>query len=355
MTKIDQIIHLVEKAVLIIKGRFHNRIALTIAASGVLLIFGSQINLMTQIVIVKFSPWIDVPPEDLRSIFTIDPNPEIGLILIIVALIYHAVVTIGLERIQSYKAKYPKLELAMLNGDQEKIGENYTLRGAICSHSIDEIPDNTSYSEQALEEKKKMTDYSRSWINKNFYRDRAKCLSSWGGMEIIGLTVENSGATLASNVRVELSIKRSDGVSAYNENCLLLMLPSRETKEEGINYNTTSYDIKSRHTSSDYFFEWIVGNIQPKQLRESKTRIFFRTESDVDIKVKIYCDELPDPIVKSYKIKPTSERFEFDLNLLKCNDKDFSDATNKKIMDGQQIRYINKWFEQSNLNKSAIH
>ncbi|EGW19868.1 hypothetical protein [Methylobacter tundripaludum] len=347
MIKIDQIILLIKEIVLLILGKFHNRITGVIVTYGGLLIFGSQINLMMQIVIVKISPWVDIPPENLISFFTIDPKPEMGLTLVFVALVYNFGVTVCLAQIQSYKAKHPKLELAMLNGDKEKIGGNHTLRGAICTHSIDEIPDNTSYSERALEEKKRNGRLFTSQINKNFYRERAKYLSSQGGMEIIGLTLENLGATLASNARVELRFKKSAGVSASNENSPLLMPPSQETKEDDrwrSNDNAAIYDIKARHTSSDsdYFFEWIAGNLQPKQLCESKTRIFFRTESDIDINVKIYCDELPDPIEKSYKIKPTAERFEFDLDLLKYNDKDFSDATSKKIMDGQQIRYINK-------------
>ncbi|MGZ8174338.1 MULTISPECIES: hypothetical protein [Methylobacter] len=351
----DKIISLLERVVLLFKPKFHNAITYSIIISGLALAAESQVNIFEALA-VKLFEWIFGPSEDLRNFLAGNPNPWIGLALVISGLTYSAVVTVGLELIQSYKAKYPKLELVMLNGDKEKIGENYTLRGAICTHSIDEIPDNNSYSELALEEKKKNGRLFTSRINKEFYRERAECLSSWGGMEIIGLTVENFGATLASNVRVELSIKRSDGVSASHENCLLLITPSQETKEEGIsriNYNAASYDIIARHTYSDYFFEWTAGNLQPKQLRESKTRIFFRTESDVDIKVRIYCDELPDPIEKFYKIEPASERFEFDLNLLKSNEKDFFEATDKKIMDGYQGRYTKKWFEEYNYNKSA--
>lgn len=356
MNKIDfdKIISLLERVVLLFKPKFHNAITWSIVGAGTLLVNPS---ILTEIAIVIFGQIVGVPSEDLRNIFTTNSNPPIGLALVIIALIYHIVVTAGLELIQSYKAKYPKLELAMLNGDQEKIGENYTLRGAICTHSIDDIPNNNSYSESALEEKRKNSILFNSRINKNFYRDRAEFLKVWGGAEIIGLTIENSGTTLASNVRVELIINKIDKLSSSKRNCLLIQSPSQETKESGIpniNYNAVTDDINSNDTSSDYFFEWAVGHLQPKELRESKTRIFFRTESNVDIKVRIYCDELPNPIEKFYKIQPTSEEFEFDLNVLKCNEKDFFKETDNKIMDGYQSRYIKKWFEEYNYNKSAL-
>ena len=225
--RFDKIISLLERVVLLVKPKFHNTITWSIVGAGTLLVNPS---ILTEIAIVIFGQIVGVRSEDLRNIFATNSNPPIGLALVIIALIYHIVVTVGLELIQSYKAKYPKLELTMLNGDKEKIAENYTLRGAICTHSIDEIPDNNSYSESALEEKRKNSILFNSLINKNFYRERAKWLSSRGGMEIIGLAVANSGATLASNVRVELSINRSDGVSAYNENRLLLMPPFKKRK-----------------------------------------------------------------------------------------------------------------------------
>ncbi|MCX7094252.1 MAG: hypothetical protein NTY50_12495 [Methylobacter sp.] len=352
----DQIISLLERVVFLFKPKFHNAITYSIIISGLALAAESQVNIFEALA-VKLFEWVFGPSEDLRNFLVGNPNPWVGLALVIFGLIYSAVVTVGLELIQSYKAKYPKLELAMLNGDQEKIGENYTLRGAICTHSIDDIPNNNSYSESAQEEKRKNSISFNSQINKNFYRDRAEFLKVWGGAEIIGLTIENSGTTLASNVRIELIINKIGKLSASNTNYLFIQSPSQETKETGIsniNYKAATYDINSNDTSSYYYFEWAVGHLQPKELRESKTRIFLRTESNVDIKVRIYCDELPNPIEKFYEIQPTSEEFEFDLNLLKCNEKDFFKATDNKIMDGYQGRYIKKWSEEYNYNKSAL-
>lgn len=352
----DKIISLFERVVLLFKPKFHNAITYSIIISGLALATESQVNIFEALA-VKLFEWVFGPSEDLRNLLAGNPNPWIGLALVIFGLIYSAAVTVGLELIQSYKAKYPKLELAMLNSDKENIGENYTLRGAICTHSIDDIPNNNSFSESALEEKRKNSILFNSRINKDFYRDRVEFLKVWGGAEIIGLTIKNLGMTLASNVRVELIINKIAKLSASKRNCLLIQSPSQETKESGIpniNYNAATYDINSNDTSSDYYFEWIVGHLQPKELRESKTRIFFRTESDVDIKVSIYCDELPNPIEKFYKIEPASEEFEFDLNLLKYNEKDFFKATDNKIMDGYQGRYIKKWSEEYNYNKSAL-
>jgi hypothetical protein len=61
-----------------------------------------------------------------------------------------------------------------------------------------------------------------------FYRERADLLRVWGGAEIIRLTLKNTGEGLASNVRIELAIQKTDGVSATNKNDLRPVLPSQE-------------------------------------------------------------------------------------------------------------------------------
>jgi hypothetical protein len=114
------------------------------------------------------------------------------------------------------------------------------------------------------------------------------------------------------------------------------------------------YDIKHSNTEKDYFFEWQVGHVQPKEICKSKTGIFVRVEKTVTIDVKLSCDELPNPIEKTYEIQPSPEAFEFDLNDLRSGRKDFMALVDDKIMNGYLGRYYEKFMKKFNHSESEL-
>jgi hypothetical protein len=373
-SKVEKYLSWCERVIALIKPKFHNVITNTVVIFGLTLAAESQINILEAFA-VAFYESIFGSSEYLRNFFAGSSNPWIGLALVVVGLVYHAVVTVGLELIQKYKDALPKqpvFEFAMLNSDMEEFGENYTLRGEICSHSIDKIPNNNSYSESTNRKMEKEGAFNHGifrpiglfepQVNMGFYRERAKFLQIWGGAEIIKLSLKNCGVTLTNNARVELSIKKVDRLSASNANNLVPKLPSQETQSDSAlalrltpqSNNVPFYDIKKDDTNEPYFFEWKVGNLQPQESCISKTSIFLRSELTTDINVKVFCDELAAPIEKTYKIEPTPNHFEFDLSLLMSDDRTFIDTVDDKIMNGYMSRYAEQYLEKSKSRESAL-
>lgn len=149
-----------------------------------------------------------------------------------------------------------------------------------------------------------------------------------------------------------LGIAKVKGLSADNRNNLEPKLPSREKESLFSVINSSvlphappNYDIKHSNTQSEYFFEWSVGDLQCDESRTSFTQIFLRTESIVDIHIKIYCDELSKPIYRIYKISPASDSFEFNIGLLMSDNKTFLNAIDDKIMDGYLTRLFLREYE----------
>jgi hypothetical protein len=357
-SKIEKWINWAERLIALIRPRFHNKITKTVVFFGLALIAESQVNIIEAFSIAGYES-IFGPSEYLRNLFDSKSYPLIGVLLVIFGLIYNAIITVGLELIQKYKdaiPQQPQFEFEMLNGDLEVISRDYKLRGKICHHSISKIPDNSEYSEftrRKMDSEAKMgiayntilrsLDPSRPRVNKDFYRERAEFLRVWGGAEIIRLAITNSGKILARNVRVELKIDKVKGLSASNNNDIYPELPSQETENSslylhGVNHPVPSYDIKNRNSKSEYFFEWIVGHLQAGEHSNSRTCIFLRTEVDILLKCKIYCDELSEPIFSEYIILPPSGSFEFDLGLITCNYNNFFEKVDDKIMDGYLSR-----------------
>ncbi|QYJ97154.1 hypothetical protein K0J45_16830 [Shewanella alkalitolerans] len=360
--KFEKWVSWLERLVTLIKPKFHNAITKTVVIFGLTLTVESQVNILEAFAVASFESLFG-PSEYLRNLFATSTNSWIGVAFVIFGLLYNAVVTVGLELIQKYKAAIPEkpdLIFNLKNGDGVTIESSYKLRGAICHHDIESIPDNTSYSEHYQNKIRnefidvgvtskvlmRPSRFDDPEINKSFYKDRAKFLRVWGGAEILYLCIENLGEALGRNVRVELTVDKQVGLSLSNENNLAPKFPKQETESFIYNLHVPksipSYDIKSSDSNVCYFFEWKAGDIQAKHSKSSKTDIFVRCEQEFDINFKIYCDELSEPIEKVYKIHPTPEKFNFDLAFLKKNEKEFFESVDQKIMDG----YIGRQYEK---------
>jgi len=348
-----------EKVIQLIKPRFHNAITKTVVIFGLGLSVESQINIFEAMAVAVFESFFG-KSEFLRELFATSTSVWIGVTFVIFGLIYNAVVTVGLELVEKYKAtipKKPELKISLVNADGVALEDSYRMRGAICFHEITNIPDFTKNSEKLKDELgitgigqglfMSSTNSFLSRVNKDFYRERERFLKVWGGAEIIYLKIFNAGSVVARNVRVEVAIPKLEGLSASNENNLTPHMPSREYDSSfdlapNFGSKKLSYDIKHSNTSDDYIFEWSAGDVQAQETKSSMTDIFLRTENDCKISVKIYCDEISRPIETAYTIYASRERYEITLPMLKSNCKDFMGVVDRLIMDGYITRHQDK-------------
>ena len=105
--KFEKWISCLERLVALIKPKFHNAITKTVVIFGLTLTVESQVNILEAFAVASFESFFG-PSEYLRNLFATSTNSWIGVTFVIFGLLYNAVVTVGLELIQKYKAAIPK-------------------------------------------------------------------------------------------------------------------------------------------------------------------------------------------------------------------------------------------------------
>lgn len=360
----------------LIRPKFHNSITKVVVIFGLTLSVESQVNIIEAFAVAIFEYFFG-PSEVLRSLFAGNTNPWIGVFFVVFGLIYNALYSIGLEyvKVGEFKqTKKPKLSFFLLNSDNQKLEKETNLRGKLCTTpKKDDIPDNNSYSEFAL---KKIEKRNGSFtlgrfsgtsipvtafeigpfdekINKDFYRERAKFLKTWGGAEILTLSIENTGEVLCKNIKVEINFPKKAGIDADNIINLAPDLPSQETESRleilSSNSSPPDYDIKRTTSTGEYIFYWYVGDLQTGYNQTSKTKIFLRTNESFVLKVRIYCDELSNPLNSSYILNPPTECIDVTLNEILSENEIFSNIVSEIVMDG----YLDRFYD--NLRSEMEH
>ena len=371
MKKVEYWLNIAERIIGLIRPKFYNAITKIVLLFGFGLCVESQVNIFEAFVVASFEKLFG-PSDLLRQLFSGSTSPWIGICLVGIGLTYNVIVTVGLELIQKYKAQIPKVpefSFSFLNADGDEIKQSSVLRGKLCHIDVGDIPDNSTCSDFAT---KKMNKERRSHPfgqlpgtsglvkirslgpydalpNRDFYRDRAKFLRVWGGAEILTLYLINKSNVLASNVRVEISCQRDKGLSLDNNNGFSPEFPKQETESSlsqlsalPLHNTPPHFDVKSGHNNSRYFYEWNVGNLQAQEECSSHTNIFIRTDTIVDISIRVFCDELPSPMEMQYKIMPTEKSINVGLDHLKANGKEFFSYANSAIMDGYLKRHTDR-------------
>lgn len=375
MKKVEYWLSIAERIIGLIRPKFYNAITRIVVLFGLALSVESQINIFEAFAVASFEKLFG-PSDFLRQLFSGSTSPWIGVFFVVFGLIYNGIVTVGLELIQKYKAQIPKVpefSFSFLNADGEEIEQNSCLRGKLCHIDVGDIPDNSTYSDFATQRMNKEGRFHQfghlsgtsspvkgriigpydARVNRDFYRDRAKFLRVWGGAEILTLYLINKSNVLASNVRVEISCQRDKGLSLDNKNDLSPEFPKQETESSlsqlsalPLHNTPPHFDVKSKHNNSRYFYEWNVGNLQAQEECSSHTNIFIRTDTIVDISIRIFCDELPSPMEMHYKIMPTEKSINVGLDHLKANGKEFFSYANSAIMDGYLKRHSDRLLKE---------
>ncbi len=362
--KVDIWLSRLEKLILLLRSKFHNSITKYTVFFGLGLLAESKLNIVEPFLVALFEYYFG-KSDFLRGVFSANSIPWwTGLVLVALAFLYNATVTVGLELIQKYKLSIPKkptLVFEMLNADEQILEIESVLRGKQCEIDIDDIPD----YEEPIDKNIKKTTFSlinnpldminRSSDNKDFYRDRSKLLKVWGGAEIITLFMNNTGMVLLNNIKVEIRFNKVKGLSLKSQNKIIPDLPSRKNSNHSIitPLNRELPDIYSDHTSSEYIYLWHFNSLQAGDQHFSDSNIFIRTDIEIKASINIFCDELSKPIEQQYIIKPAIECINIDLNTL-TDDEKFNLIMNDAIMDGFVDKYSKKLCDEWQYKKSQL-
>ncbi|MNF65939.1 hypothetical protein D3C84_477200 [compost metagenome] len=344
-----------------IRPKSYNIIARSVIAAGVVLVL-SQTNLAEALVISIYENFFS-KSEVLRAFLDQGSSQWLGFILILAGFIYHFSMTVGQElvtlKLQS-APKLPELKLEIFDADSNLYIDNIIkMRGAICiaPRAVD-IPTTTEAIDNinvfGVPLSNIMSNIGSHSINRDYYKDRAKFLNTWGGAELIRFALKNTSVVFAKNVSISMRINKTIGVSADNTNNDLPTLPSEKNDHFGAiaKYTNTipnHYSIKSSHNDSEYIFTWKAGDIQANTKLESSTLLFLRVERDTEIIFNICCDDLPEPITLEYQIiAPTTSKFNVSVEDLKSDDAEFDSVLRYVMMNGYLNRRIGKTIDRIN-------
>lgn len=344
-----------EKFLSILRPKAYNVIARIVIGLGIALVAESQLNIVQALTIAFYENFAG-RSEILREFLNGSSNPSVGILLIFIGVIYHYLMTVGMEQIQlriSALPQQPKLEIELLNSDLELYeGDLIALRGCLLDvPSQDDIPKyRINYNLPNMEGLNGFINtFGNMDMNQSFYKERGEFLKIWGGSELITLKLKNNADLLATGVSVEIRLPKVKGVSADNTKDNFPVMPDEKPKDSfpiisslSLNSPTVHYDVKRNHNDSEYCFNWDVGNIQANTSCVSDTFIFLRCESGIPIKVSIFCDQLSKPSEKEYQVTAPSLKRSVTVDDLKQDNNGFIELANECVMNGYLKRVAQK-------------
>lgn len=331
----------------------YNLITRILVLSGLTLVLESQVKLVHAGIVVVVEMFIG-ESELLRSVLTSTSDTLIGMSLIAMGLIYH----LTAEYLQSKKAPLPavpSLSCHLLNGDKESLDTEFTIRGKLALlPPANEIPDqedcllgdDSSAIGQAARTARL---YSGQQVNTQLYRERADALNEWAGAELIYLVLENDGKVLATGVSIQLSVPRLQGLLIKTDSDILPPVPMKTfnryenlLNSAVLNQGVIDWDGLTLTVERDRrVIHWQVGKLQAGTSITSDEAILIKTDKSIDIECTIFCDELPEPIVKTFHVSPPSEEVKVYVSQLK-NEEEYDALCDELIMDG----YIDRIYEK---------
>jgi len=343
-SKGNQLVGWLVQLLIALRPRTYNRITTSVVLSGLLLVWESQVKLAHAAIVVVVEKFIG-ESELLRTVLTSTSDTFIGMSLIGMGLLYHLVA----EYLQSKKAPLPavpSLSCHLLNGDKESLDTEFTIRGKLALlPPANEIPDQkdslATDARSIIGQAMRAHLYSGQQTNTNLYRERADMLNDWAGAELIYLTVQNEGKVLATGVSVQLSVPRSSGVlvrpnsditppipkTKFNRHENLLSLKELNLQTPARNELTLTVEGNRR------VIHWQLQNLQARTSIPSEEAILIKTNEPIEVECTIFCDELPEPLVKTFHVNPPSEEVKVYLSQLK-NEERYNALCDELIMDG---------------------
>lgn len=352
---IDKWLGYLSRFLSIIRPKAYNVITRLVVGAGVTLVI-SQSRIFEAMIVAGFESYFG-RSEVLRDYLDQDSNLHWGTFLIVVGMVYHLLMTVITDLVNTQiqrLPKYPELKLGVMNADSEELsGDTIQLRGAICTvPPEDEIPNyakviNIPGGRNGFDVFGGMsTNFLVPGLNDKLFKERAKFLRTWGGSELLCFTISNDSHVLAKNVSVCLVIRRDVGVAMDNTNDYFPDIPSKQKAQryDFLQLNPKpSYDMKRGHSDQEYIFTWNVGDVQAGTVVQSKTAIFIRADRNTSIRATTYCDDLPEPITKEYQVKATTKEItQITVSDLKVDDAEFTAILDNAVMNGYLRRRAEK-------------
>ncbi len=366
--KVNRWLEIAERILNIIKPKTYNTIAKSVVLTGIGLIVESQVNFFHAVVVSLFEEYIG-KSEILRSVLNTSSDPTVGVLLVLTGMIYHVVVTLGKDFIDTKKVelpKYPTLNCVLLNGDKEELESEFTIRGKLVHlPDIGNIPDQEEvkldesiYGNSSIFQTMKLMQSSHfgKQLNKDLYRERADVLREWAGAEILYLTVSNDSRILANGVSIELTIPRHKGLSIkvpknkYPEEPKVENDYNDRFKIQSIHsyHNVSIPDLKVSSDANNFYIKWKISRLQACTYLEADECVLLKTNKPIDIKCTIFCDELPEPTKITFKANPPLGTAIVSIDEL-SNESYYTLLRDKLIMDGYVIRVFEDMMKEYEL------
>ncbi|ABI71520.1 hypothetical protein [Shewanella frigidimarina] len=340
-----------DRVLTIIRPKAYNVIARIIIGLGIALVAESQLNILQAVIVASYESMFGYS-EVLRKFIEGSSNPWIGLFLIVIGLIYHYFMTVGKQQIDLRLSQIPQkpiLDLKLLNADLVPY-ENHSLnlRGGIVILPKDEIPEyKITYN---IPQMSALNTFRNISLNPKFYKERSDFLKVWGGAELISLKLSNLTSVLATGVKIEITLPRMKGVSADNTKDDFPKYPAEKSTSQfsmpTYHNKPVHYDIKRSHNDKEYNFTWEVNDIQANTTSISDTYIFLRVEQNVDMEIKIFCDQYVFPVTEIYRVTKSKLSHSISISEITGNKESFDELVDKFIMDGYIQRVAIKRFQE---------
>ncbi len=143
--------------------------------------------------------------------------------------------------------------------------------------------------------------------NEDYYREFAKFLYTYSLLQPISFVIVNSGGVLARDVRFEIEIPDADKKWQFCEKSDMPEQPTVEKNRfsmvsmKGIG---PSSDLCASFTGDIWVISGGVDKVQPKSKEWTYNRLYFGSNmsSDIVLPIKIFADNLPEPIMKELKV-----------------------------------------------------
>ncbi|WP_198781124.1 MULTISPECIES: hypothetical protein [Shewanella] len=366
--QVSKWVDIFEKIVNLIRPNAYNVIAKWVIGVGLCQIAESQVKIAHAFAIALFEEYVS-KSEILRAFLNATSDPTSGIILVLSGLGYHLIATIGKGYIDTRKAELPKLpslNCQLLNGDNEVLEAQFTIRGSrVNLPNNDDIPD---YKEDKPDFNHPIfghlhiiaaiqTPNFGKHRNTELFRERAKVLSEWAGAELLYLKITNDSRILASGVSIKLEIPRHKGLSVTMPG----KLPSTPQKDIDDFPNLVPHYQRAKHIDPKaitlhsehnfYYISWSISKMQAQTEEVSTESILLKTDKTVEIECTIFCDELPEPITTKYKVHPSLEIIDIDVEQLIDGDS-YNKISDKLIMDGYETRVFRSLFEQREMDEA---
>ncbi|WP_240224689.1 hypothetical protein [Rheinheimera hassiensis] len=358
--KLDKFLDVLERLLEILRPKTFNVIARLSAITGLGLIIESQVNIFQAILIAIFEEFI-AKSDWLRSIVDGLADPSVGIYVLSISLIYHLLMSLGLEYISIFKARVPKvpefdLYLSTQSGHSSE-DSMLQLDGPIYSfEQWIEIPDykkepeqpkttNRPHSRLSLELLDQMLEDTtvfpgslgrgrlKSITNKSLYRERASLLKEWLGYEPLKLSLSNEGEQLASDLRVQLEFPVSKHLDIKEPGVSLPCKPEKsetqypfiESLHDEMFKSLFNSELPLRYFLKDdhHVITWKIEKLQGGTGLDARIQLLFKVTGPVSGKCTIFCDQLPRPCGFDFQLLPSSSVEILDQSSLK-NDDEFN-------------------------------